>query len=119
MRNVNATHVDFGFLRGIIETNPHFMPSNVDMILERKGKFLFGEWKRVGEDMKTGQKILLKALAQQHTVLIITGYVDTDAHIDLVQKLDNRGMLTKIGTTKDALIQFLQNWYNDVEQGKL
>lgn len=119
MRNVNATHVDFGFLRGMIPTNPHFMPSNIDMIMERRGKFLFGEWKREGEEMKTGQKILLKALAQQHTVLVITGYVDTDAHISLVQALDNRGMLIKLGTDKNTLIEFLQNWYNAVEQGKL
>lgn len=119
MRNVNATHVDFGFLRGMIPCNPHFMPSNIDMIMERKGKFLFGEWKREGEDMKTGQKILLKALAKQHSVLVITGHVDKDAHISLVQLLDNRGMLIKLGTNKETLIKFLQDWYNAVEQGQL
>ena len=46
MRNAHATHVDFGFLRGVISSNPNFMPSNIDMVLERKGNFLFGEWKR-------------------------------------------------------------------------
>ena len=117
MRNVNATHVDFGFLRGMIPTNPHFMPSNIDMIVERKGKFLFGEWKRDGEDMKTGQKILLKALAKQHHVLVITGYVDTKPNISLVQLLDNRGMLIKLGTDESTLVKFLQDWYNAVEQG--
>jgi hypothetical protein len=117
MRNVNATHVDFGFLRGMIPTNPHFMPSNIDMIMERKGKFLFGEWKRDGEDMKTGQKILLKSLAKQHSVLVITGYVDIKPNISLVQLLDNRGMLIKLGTDESTLVRFLQDWYNAVEQG--
>lgn len=119
MRNVNATHVDFGFLRGMIPTNPHFMPSNIDMIMERKGKFLFGEWKREGEEMKTGQKILIKALAQKHTVIVITGYVDDDAHISLIQVVTQHGMLNRIGENKQDLIQYLQDWYNAVEQGKL
>lgn len=119
MRNAQATHVDFGFLRGMIPNNPHFMPSNIDMIMERKGNFLFGEWKREGEEMKTGQKILLRALAQKHTVLIITGYVDTDAHISLLQVLTRNGMLNRIGENKQDLITYLQDWYNAVELGKL
>jgi len=119
MRNVNATHVDFGFLRGMIPCNPHFMPSNIDMIMERKGKFLFGEWKREGEEMKTGQKILLKALAKKHIVLVITGYVDDDAYISLLQVVTQNGMLNRIGENKQDLIQYLQDWYNAVEQGKI
>ena len=117
MRNVNATHVDFGFLRGMIPCNPYFMPSNIDMIMERKGKFLFGEWKREGEDMKTGQKILLKALAKNNTVLVITGYVDTDAHVSLIQVVTQNGMLNRIGENKQDLITYLQDWYNAVEKG--
>jgi hypothetical protein len=119
MRNANATHVDFGFLRGIIPCNPHFMPSNIDMIMERKGKFLFGEWKREGEEMKTGQKILLKALARKHTVLVITGYVDDDAHVSLIQVVTQHGMLNRIGENKLDLITYLQDWYDAVERGKL
>lgn len=119
MRNANATHVDFGFLRGIIPRNPHFMPSNIDMIMERKGKFLYGEWKREGEEMKTGQKILLKSLAKKNTVLVITGYVDDDAHISLIQVVTQNGMLNRIGENKLDLIQYLQDWYDAVERGKL
>lgn len=117
MHNAEATHVDFGFLRGMIPSNPYFMPSNIDMIMERKGKFLFGEWKRQGEEMKTGQKILLKALAQNNTVLLITGYVDTDAHISLIQVVTRNGMLNRIGENKQDLITYLQDWYNAVEKG--
>ena len=119
MRNVNATHVDFGFLRGMIPTNPHFMPSNIDMIMERRGKFLFGEWKREGEEMKTGQKILLKALAKKHTVLIITGYVDADVHISEVMFLHSSGKLESVGKNKDDLIKYLQHWYSVVNGEEL
>ena len=87
MRNAHATHVDFGFLRGIIRDNPNFMPSNIDMVLERKSSFLFGEWKREDEEMKQGQKMLLKELAWVHKVIIITGYVDTQPHISLIQQV--------------------------------
>lgn len=117
MRNANATHVDFGFLRGMIPSNPNFMPSNIDMVLERKGQFLFGEWKREGEDMKKGQQILLERLACKHTVLVITGYVDTEPHISLIEKVIPFNMgYTEIGTSVEDLKTYLQNWYEAVER---
>jgi hypothetical protein len=120
MRNVNAAHVDFGFLRGMISSNPHFMPSNIDMVLERKGQFIFGEWKREGEDMKKGQQILLERLACKHTVLVITGYVDTKPHISLIEKvIPYQNKYLEIGKSVEDLTTYLQNWYNAVEQGKL
>jgi hypothetical protein len=119
MRNTHATHVDFGFLRGFIGNNPNFMPSNIDMVLERKGVFLFGEWKREDEEMKQGQKILLTALAWHHTVILITGYVDTEPHIGIIQKVTPTGYLTLIGEGKDDLINFLRGWYVEVERGTL
>ena len=116
MRNAHATHVDFGFLRGIIRDNPNFMPSNIDMVLERKGNFLFGEWKREDEEMKTGQKILLKELAWIHRVLLITGYVDTQPHITLIQEvLPTTGNLKVVGKSVADLINYIQEWYKDAE----
>ena len=115
MRNSHATHVDFGFLRGIIRDNPHFMPSNIDMVLERKGMFLFGEWKREDEEIKTGQKILLKELAWIHRVLLITGYVDTQPHISLIQQVLPNGNLKVMGKSVADLIKYIQDWYRDCE----
>ena len=116
MRNAHATHVDFGFLRGIISNNPNFMPSNIDMVLERKGSFLFGEWKREDEEIKTGQKILLKELAWIHRVILITGYVDTEPHITLIQEvLPTNGNLKVVGKSSDDLIKYIQDWYKDAE----
>ena len=119
MRNPNALHIDFGFLRGFIPSNPNFMPSNIDMVLERRGVFLFGEWKREEEEMKQGQKILLTALAWHHTVIIITGYVDDKPHIGLIQKVTPTGNLTLVGEGEDALKSFLTGWYVEVERGIL
>ena len=118
MRNANASHVDFGFLRGMIPTNPSFMPSNIDMIIERRGEFIFGEWKREGEKMTVGQRILLLALSKMHTVLLITGYVDDEAHVSKVQVVTCNGKLNLIGNSKEDLIQYLQDWYDAVERKK-
>ena len=118
MRNANASHVDFGFLRGMIPTNPSFMPSNIDMIIERRGEFIFGEWKREGEKMTVGQRILLLALSKMHTVLLITGYVDDEAHVSKVQVVTCNGKLNLIGNSKEDLITYLQDWYNAVEKRK-
>ena len=118
MRNANASHVDFGFLRGMIPTNPSFMPSNIDMIIERRGEFIFGEWKREGEKMSVGQRILLLALSKMHTVLLITGYVDDEAYVSKVQVVTCNGKLNLIGKSKEDLIQYLQDWYDAVERSK-
>jgi len=80
MRNQYATHTDFRDFQGLIPTNTHFLPSNIDMICERKGHFLIGEWKKPNENMATGQQLLLKAFAQvpKFTVLVIIGNTDNE-----------------------------------------
>ena len=40
MRNMFATHTDYGDFKGLIPDNPAFLPSNVDGIAERNGHFL-------------------------------------------------------------------------------
>jgi hypothetical protein len=92
------------------------MPSNIDMVLERKGQFLFGEWKREDEEMKTGQKILLKELSWVHRVLLITGYVDTQPHIVLIQQVLPNGTLKVVGKSVADLIKYIQDWYKDAEE---
>lgn len=117
MRNPKAGHIDFGFLRGIIGDNPNFMPSNIDMVLERKGNFLFGEWKREEEEMKYGQKLLLKELAWVNRVILITGYVDTMPHVSLIQEvLPTTGNLKVVGKSVADLIKYIQDWYKNVEE---
>ena len=117
MRKSDAPHTDFGFLRGVIPTNPLFMPSNVDMMLERRGKFFIGEWKREGEEVSKGQKILLKNLANQDNfvVYVIDGYSDdTGTEVKTIWKV-NGDMLSSVGHGIDGLKTLIRQWYALVE----
>tara|TARA_B110000858_G_C17757739_1_gene452941 strand:+ start:254 stop:616 length:363 start_codon:yes stop_codon:yes gene_type:complete len=116
MRNSQAQHTDFGFLQGVIDSNPKFMPSNVDMMLERKGKFFIGEWKREGEQISMGQKILLKALASKpdFVVYVIEGHSDdTGTEVKAIRRL-NGDILSASGYGEDALKTLIQMWYNSL-----
>jgi hypothetical protein len=76
MRNGAAPHIDFSDLEGVIPSNPKLMPSNVDFILERRGKFLFGEFKKPEEQISGGQRILLEQLSKVSgfKVFVATGW---------------------------------------------
>ena len=113
MRNAYASHTDFGFLRSVILDNPKAMPSNIDMVFERRGNFLIGEWKRENEDISLGQKILLKALAEQDkfTVLVINGYSDdTGTEIDKFYKV-TQNKLAILGNGVEGLKDYIDAWY--------
>jgi hypothetical protein len=65
---------DFGFL------NHTSLPSNIDGLTERHGKFLFIEVKR-GEEISPGQLIMLEALSRvpNFTVLVLNSrWVEAD-----------------------------------------
>ena len=115
MRNRFAPHIDFTFLKGFIRTNPNLMPSNIDMVIERNGKFLFGEWKKEGEKISLGQEIMLKKLAKFHTILIITGDTDRKANVSHIQEITENGIMT-IGKTVDDLTNILTDWYNEANK---
>ena len=113
MRNAYASHTDFGFLRGVILDNPKAMPSNIDMVFERRGNFLIGEWKRENEDISLGQKILLKALADQDkfTVLVINGYSDdTGTEVNNFYKV-TQDKLSILGNGVEVLKDYIDAWY--------
>jgi hypothetical protein len=113
MRNAYASHTDFGFLRGVILENPKAMPSNIDMVFERRGNFLIGEWKREDEEISLGQKILLKALADQDkfTVLVINGYSDnTGTEVDKFYKV-TEDKLVILGNGIEGLKDYIDAWY--------
>jgi len=117
MRNPNAKHTDFGFLKGIIPSNPKAQASNVDMIFERNNRILIGEWKRVGESMSEGQKRLLRALANKPDfyVYIIEGYsYAEEREIGRICKL-HQDQLTLLGTGEEYLIKMIQSWYAYVD----
>jgi hypothetical protein len=119
MRSASAAHVDFGGFEGMIESNPKLLPSDIDMIIERKGKFFVGEWKRQGENLSQGQEILLKTLAkqQQFTVCVIIGNTDTETVINSVLCISKSGEYRKIGASLDDLKVFINQWYEWANNG--
>ena len=113
MRNMFATHTDYGDFFGLISENPQFVPSNVDGICERKGKFLVMEWKRPKEAVSKGQEYLIKALAKQPNFIVIIIYGDTDDET-VVHKyylVNQDGSCTLAGNSFEMLKQFYIQWY--------
>ena len=113
MRNMFATHTDYAEFKGLIESNPLFIPSNVDGIAERNGNFLIMEWKRDAEKVSEGQKRLLQALASnpRFMVVIIYGNTDDGTIIDSYWLLTPEGKPVKTGIGFESFKQFYKDWY--------
>jgi len=110
MRNPSASHVDFSEFKGIIESNPSFLPSNLDMVMERNGKFLIAEWKKESEVLPWGQELLLRKLAGNgSTVLIIVG--DNGTNVSGFCSIKQSGKRIVLGRTMEELKHFIRNWY--------
>lgn len=118
MRNPNAKHLDFKELAGLIPGHPKFLPSNLDMMYERRGYFLVCEWKRPAEQFGGGQWILLKSLARtpRFTVLIVTGDTDYGIHISDIQWLKANGELVEKGYSLTHFEDLVRKWFAYVEQ---
>lgn len=118
MRNPDAKHIDFGELVGVIPTNPRFLPSNLDMVLERKGHFLVGEWKRPNESISRGQEILLNNLARKPNFLVVLIEGDTDAGmvVSKVQLFNPHKGWIEWGDNKESLKDLITQWYARAER---
>jgi hypothetical protein len=120
MRNQFATHTDYEDLLGLIPSNPKFLPSNVDGIAERNGKFLIMEWKRPFERVSKGQEFLLKALAKtpNFVVIIIIGDTDNGMNIEKFYYLQPVGKNVLIGTSTQEFKDYYTFWYEWATNGK-
>jgi hypothetical protein len=118
MRNPDAKHTDFTDLIGVIPSNPKLLPSNLDMVIERFGHFLIGEWKRPNEKLSMGQEILLKRLATKEdiVVLLIEGDTDDGMVVNNIEAINKDGTLIHIGTSKEALKGYIRFWYEHAEK---
>jgi hypothetical protein len=118
MRNPDAKHTDFTDLIGVIPSNLKLLPSNLDMVIERFGNFLVGEWKRPSEKISLGQEILLKRLAtkEDFTVLLIEGDTDDGMVVNKIEAINKDGTLIYIGTNKEELKNFIRFWYEHAEK---
>lgn len=110
MRDKYAPHVDFGELSGLLG---RVLPSNLDMVLERKGHFLFGEWKRDGEKISKGQEILLKALSglPKTTVLVVSGDTDNGMRVERFWRILPDGSYTQSGKGLIEFKDYITEWY--------
>ena len=113
MRNMFATHTDYADFKGLIPTNPHLVPSNVDGIAERNGYFLILEWKRLGEKMSEGQKRILQALAAspKFIVIVIIGDTDNGTNIQEFWQYTADGKPFKAGIGFGSFKEFYKLWY--------
>jgi hypothetical protein len=120
MRDRQAPHIDTTAIDGLIERNPRWGFSNLDLIGERRGKFLVQEWKRPEEPISEGQRILLLSLANQprFTVLLVRG--DQRDGVTEVSKVSQiLGGLDKarvVGTTLEDLRSFIRSWYEEADR---
>ena len=111
MRNRDAPHIDFTELMGLLGK---VVPSNLDMVYERKGSFLIGEWKRDGESVSKGQEILLKVLSRVpgFTVLIINGYTENgNMYVSKFWRVLPHDKCVFSGEGLDALKDYITEWY--------
>jgi hypothetical protein len=128
MRNPDAKHTDFADLIGVIPSNPRLLPSNLDMVLERNGIFLVGEWKRPSESISLGQEILLKNLAKMPNflVLVIEGNTDNGMVVNKVSMYDKKSEngwssieLKEVGNSVDDLKNIIRMWYTKANGGAI
>ena len=118
MRNPDAKHTEFTDLIGVIPSNSKLLPSTVDMVIERFGHFLVGEWKRPSEKISMGQEILLKRLATKDdfVVLLIEGDTDNGMVVHKIEAINEDGSLKHIGDDVETLKKFIRFWYERVEK---
>ena len=110
MRNKEAPHIDFEELNGLLGK---VVPSNLDMVLERKGHFLFAEWKRDNEKVSKGQEILLKALSRlpKTTVLVVSGDSDDGMRVDRFWRVLPNGNCIESGKGLIEFKDYIIEWY--------
>lgn len=128
MKNPNAKHINFSWLRGKIiyrgRADARIIPGNLDMILRCGINFLIGEWKRPNEQMPEGQRLSLMHIARKDDfrVLVIQGFSYRDElsleemiHVDEFWEMDSKGNLTKAGDDCYDLLNWINQWYMNVE----
>jgi len=115
MRNPQSKHIDFEFMRGYNPDKPTMLASDLDMVIERKGQFLVGEWKSPVETVPMGQMRMLQALAAipAFTVLIVEyNGLPEQPYVDRVKRLMPTGSAwTLPGITSNASFKhYVASW---------
>jgi len=100
---------DWGILRGCFgETQ--VAPTDIDGLVERKGRFLLLEAKKPGVGLKTGQRITFEALLKTGVFTIVIVWGKTDAP-EMIEIWTQR---TRIGPRESDLNRLrcvVSDWY--------
>jgi hypothetical protein len=118
MRNGAAPHIDFKDMAGKITEKETVLPSNIDFVLEKKGWFLFGEFKRPGESISVGQKIMLEALSLQPRteVFIAEGHSDGGTLVVTAITTVRGSQRSTEACDADGFCKRVATWYADKER---
>lgn len=120
LRNQDARHIDFEAFVGIIPDNPKLLPSDLDMVIERRGYFLCAEWKRPNEKFSVGQRLMLEALSRKPDWRVLIVHGDTDGGLNVTGVWLLQGLETiHLGSTAEHLKETIRYWYSWVENNAL
>ena len=91
---------------------------DVDGLIERRGNFLFIEWKEPGASLTTGQSITLKRLAAipNFTVLMVEGD-NAKMSVSKVTKITDSGVGSCWDTNLEGLKEIFKAWFKRVDAG--
>ncbi|MHB8867472.1 MAG: hypothetical protein ACYC6T_08195 [Thermoleophilia bacterium] len=110
-RQLNSNNDDrWDFLAGVL---PHgIAPTDIDLVIERKGHFLVLEGKRAGATFKLGQRKFYDALHSPPHVIVVHFYGTPP---DQVERFAKWGEAPLPGDT-EALIGLVRTWFEWVER---
>jgi hypothetical protein len=92
-----------------IDQGDKVCPSDIDGVVERKGCFMFLEWKTGAEKVSGGQMIMLKALAKKPgiKVVVLWGWEQEISHVQVIGHHQER-----VEVTPAQFISWFRGWWN-------
>jgi hypothetical protein len=114
MRNANARNIDFGFLKGAVGFAPTTIPSDIDMVFEHNGHFLFGEWKAFGEGISVGQEIMLRKLATKPNCSVLkVEYHHGEDGLPIIKNFYRikHNRFIRIGRGQEQFSKYVTKWW--------
>lgn len=88
-------------------------PSDIDFVVERRGKLLIGEFKAYSGGVSQGQAILLKALAAVPQITVFVAYGVPPGEIKKWESLGPK----RAGIGIESLRRFMADWYKYADRG--
>ena len=110
---------DFSLFNGCFG-NSQVMPTDVDGIVERRGNFLFIEFKTDGKSVSTGQLITLKKLGRLKMFVVVVIWHEPckihDPKIPTAMQILPSGKKTSADTA--SVRDFVKKWWSKADKAK-